>query len=165
MAIVHESQVLYTIKPGDTVYSIATRFGSSVSMIQNANALYPPFTDPFLIFPGWLLIVPTPTIQPMQSIYIITAGDALYTIAQRFSVPVDLLARMNSHIQNPNQIFIDQSLAVPSLQYEVVQGDTLARIAERMRIPTQQIIRANERRPGFSLDVLFPGYRLIIPSH
>lgn len=163
MAVRYDSQVIYTVKPGDTVYSIATRFGSSVALIQNANAIYPPFTDPFLIYPGWLLIVPIPTTQPLRSTYIVTRGDSLYAISQRFSAYVDLLVGMNPQVEDANQIFIDQALWVPAYQYEVMPGDTLTRIAAKLGVPIEVIIKANEGRPAFSLDVIYPSYRLILP--
>lgn len=46
MAIVEGTHYIYTVRPGDTLYVIARRFGSTVQLIEQTNALYPPITDP-----------------------------------------------------------------------------------------------------------------------
>ncbi|RXT04568.1 LysM peptidoglycan-binding domain-containing protein [Ammoniphilus sp. CFH 90114] len=163
MPIVKETHVYYTVQPGDTLYSIAARLGSTVASIQSVNVLYPPFTDPYLIYPGWKLLVPVPGEQPVRTIYITAPGDTLYRIAQRFSAHPDLLLGMNPQIQNPNLIFAGQSLWVPGFVYQVESGDTLANIAGKFGIPLNQLLYANEGRPGFSLDLLYAGYSLILP--
>lgn len=45
--------IIYTVRPGDTVYSIARRFGTSVQNIVMFNYL----TNPNLIYPGQQLVV------------------------------------------------------------------------------------------------------------
>lgn len=163
MAVVRETHVVYTVQPGDTLYSIATRFGSTVEAIRQANAVYPPITDPDLIFPGWTLLVPTPAIQPFRTIYIVAPGDTLFSIAQRFNTYVDLLAGVNVRLQDPNLITVGQALWVPGFVYEVVPGDTLVRISRHFQIPLSSILAANEGRVGFSVDVIYPGFRLLLP--
>ena len=49
-------QRLYTVAKGDTLYSIATRFGVGVGELQRANAL-----DDTTIHPGQVLKIPQPT--------------------------------------------------------------------------------------------------------
>lgn len=163
MAVVNITHVVYTVQPGDTLYSIASRLGSSVSEIQRANVLYPPITDPYLIYPGWKLIVPVPAELPLRTIYITAPGDTLYRIGQQFSASIDLLTGVNRRIQNPNQIVAGQPLWVPAFVYAVEQGDTLFRISKHLQVPINEILYANEGRPGFSLDLLYEGYRLLIP--
>jgi peptidoglycan/xylan/chitin deacetylase (PgdA/CDA1 family)/LysM repeat protein len=66
---------LYTVVPGDTLFAIATRFGTTVPQLQNWNAeRYPTLaTDPTTLQTGWQLIVaeqagvtplPTPSATP-----------------------------------------------------------------------------------------------------
>ncbi|MBO8126909.1 MAG: LysM peptidoglycan-binding domain-containing protein, partial [Firmicutes bacterium] len=51
---------IYIVQPGDTLFSIAQRFGTTVQAIL---ALNPQITDPNLIFPGQQICIPGP-VQP-----------------------------------------------------------------------------------------------------
>ncbi|MBE3598800.1 MAG: LysM peptidoglycan-binding domain-containing protein [Limnochordaceae bacterium] len=46
----------YTVQPGDTLFFIAQRFGTTVTAIL---ALNPQITNPDLIFPGQVICVPS----------------------------------------------------------------------------------------------------------
>jgi len=48
------TQIRYVVKPGDTLWRIATTYGVTVQAIVTANAL----TNPNLILPGQVLIIP-----------------------------------------------------------------------------------------------------------
>ncbi|KIL51663.1 spore germination protein [Jeotgalibacillus alimentarius] len=161
MPIVNGMHYVYTVQPGDTLYSIALRLGSSVTDIESANALYPPFTDPGLIFPGQLLLVTNP--GTTQTNHIVATGDNLYRLAQRYSTTVDLLFGINPQLPDPGLIYVNQRLLVPAFVYQVESGDTLNRIAAWFGLSLSALLQANEQRPGFSPDVIFPGYRLLIP--
>lgn len=50
---------VYVVVPGDTLSGIADRFGTSLSVIENAN---PQITNPNDIFPGQLINVPDTTV-------------------------------------------------------------------------------------------------------
>lgn len=45
--------VIYTVKPGDTLYTIAVKYGTSVDNLIRFNYLLPPYT----IYPGHQLVV------------------------------------------------------------------------------------------------------------
>jgi LysM repeat protein len=45
--------VIYTVKPGDTLYKIASKYGTSVNNLIQFNYLQPPYT----IYPGHQLVV------------------------------------------------------------------------------------------------------------
>nr|WP_175989634.1 LysM peptidoglycan-binding domain-containing protein [Bacillus sp. Marseille-Q1617] len=161
MPTIHTKGFVYTVRPGNTLYSIAAQFGSTVTAIERANYLFPPVTDRGLIFPGDVLVVPTSAPSPLMS-YIVTAGDTLTAIAQTFDTHVDLLAGINN-IENPGLIFVDQRLLVPAFSYKVVSGDTLYSISRRFGISVSDIETANAGRPGFQREVIWPDYHLIIP--
>src|SRR5512135_3343835 len=48
-----------------------------------------------------------------STIYIVQAGDTLYSIAQRYGIDVNTLAAANGLI-NPDQIYVGQSLTIPA---------------------------------------------------
>lgn len=164
MAIVEGIHYLYTIRPGDTLYSISQRFGSPLQLIEQTNALFPPFTDPSLIFPGQLIVVSETGIGQRSAIsYIVSPGDTLYSIGQRFSATPDIMAGMNLQVTNINLIYPGVPLNIPAFIYEVETGQSLYGLSRAMGIPQNQLITANQGRPGFSPDLLFVGYRLIVP--
>ncbi|MGE5508630.1 MAG: LysM peptidoglycan-binding domain-containing protein, partial [Chitinophagales bacterium] len=94
------TQRTYTVQPGDTLYAIARRFGTTISALVSANRL----ANPNLIYPGQILIIPgtTPTPGPEVTVngYIFpisrtaaagllgAIGDLL-TYLSVFSLPVD----------------------------------------------------------------------------
>lgn len=164
MSISYQAHYLYRVQPGDTVYALARRFYSTVEEITQANHLYPPVTDPYLIYPGQLLVIPSIPIARPPVLYLVSPGDVLFRIAQRFSTHVDLLAGINPEISNPDLIYPGQQVFVPALMVVVESSDTLYRIAERFGVSAAQLMRANQDRPGFSADLIWPGYRLIVPT-
>ena len=112
---------------GDTLSGIASRFGTSISTILQAN---PQITNPNLIFTGQDLEIPTdgtPTATPApppgttptpvppptgSQIYIVQPGDTLSAIARRFNSTVSSIAQANG-ISNINLIYVGQRLTIP----------------------------------------------------
>lgn len=163
MPIAEGKHYIYTVQPGDTLYNIAARLGSAVQLIEQTNSLYPPFSEPGLIYIGQVLVVSEAGLEQEREVdYIIAPGDTLYEIARRFAVGPELIAAFNA-ISDPSFILANQPIRVPAFIYEVDTGDTLNSIAQRFGITLQQLLAANENRPALSPDVVYPGYRLIIP--
>lgn len=164
MAFLEGVHYIYTVQPGDTLYSIAGRYGSAVQLLEQTNALFPPFTERGLIYPGQVLIVSETGINQRNAVsYIIHPGDSLFTIGLRFSAVPELLVGLNPAITNPNLILPGVPLAVPALIYEVTAGETLYGISQKLGIPLKELVIANLGRAGFSPDLLLTGYRLIVP--
>ncbi len=109
----------YTVRPGDTMFFIARRFGVTLQALISAN---PHIPNPNLIFPGDVLCVPTvepgrvPVSCPpgFQGRYTVRPGDTMFFIARRFCVTLQALISANPHIPNPNLIFPGDVLCVPS---------------------------------------------------
>lgn len=162
MPIAPGTHVIYTVRPGDTLYAIANQFGSSVRAIEQSNMLYPPFTDPGLIYPGQKLVIPVPGMSRHSTvIYQVTEGDTLYRIGERYSVGVDMLAALNQ-IEQPDILQVARLLYIPAIVYAVEEGDSLYRISRRLGISMSDLIRANQNRYGTS-DVIYPGFLLVVP--
>ncbi|MEP7357265.1 MAG: LysM domain-containing protein, partial [Anaerolineales bacterium] len=109
----------YIVQRGDTLFSIAVRFGVTVSALSAANGI----ANPNLIFVGQALTIPgpggggnpPPPPPPPPSgggTYTVRPGDTLNLIAQRFGVSVGSLIAANG-IANPNLIFVGQVLTIP----------------------------------------------------
>ena len=163
MPLAQGTYFIYTIKPNDTLYKISGKLGSTIEQIEQLNSLYPPFTDPGLIFPGQRLVVRYQYNPMTQVFYFINPGDNLSNIAYRFSSDVNGLIAINPQIENPNIIYPNQLIEVPVKIYIIATGDTLQNIANRFGISISSIIRANQGRAGFSPDVIYPGYGIILP--
>ncbi|GIQ68818.1 LysM peptidoglycan-binding domain-containing protein [Xylanibacillus composti] len=164
MPIVEGNHFIYTVQPGDSLYAIAAKLGSAIQLLEQTNALYPPLTDPGLIYPGQVLVVSEAGLdQRAQVNHIVAPGDTLSQIANRYATTPELLAGINQRVYNPDLIFVNQALLVPAAIYEIAEGESLNGIARRLGLPLAAIIRANQGRPGFSPDVIYAGYRLILP--
>lgn len=163
MPISSGTHLLYTVRPGDTLYTIAEQLGTNVPSLVQINALYPSVTDPDRIFPGQVLVARLPGMAEQSSVlYQVQQGDTLFRIAERFSVSVDMLAGLNQ-IQHPDILRVAQLLFIAAFVYEVEQGDSLYRISRRFGTPMSEIIRANRNRQGLSPNVIYPGFRLVVP--
>ena len=161
LPVVVKKNYIYTVRAGDTLYSIARRFGSSVDTIVRANHLFEPVTYAGYIFPGNVLVVPS-LLEAGKVTYMVNSGDAVDGIAYRFSTFPDLVAGINN-LSNPNYIFVNQGLVVPAFIYQIQAGDTLSSLSRRFGISISAITKANQNRPGFQGDLIWPEYYLILP--
>ena len=100
---------IYIVQWGDTLFSIANRFETTVETLMAANGLTSP-----LIYVGQRLTIPSSTsiVQGQSTGYLVRYGDTLYSIASRFGVPVEALMRANG-LYNPHFIYVGQKLTIP----------------------------------------------------
>ena len=105
-----------TVQTGDTLTSIAARYGTSVDQLVALNGL----ASANLIFVGQSLRVPNAAPAPAPAApaasgggsYTVQPGDFLSVIAERNGVSQDALMAANG-INNPNLIFAGQTLTIP----------------------------------------------------
>ncbi|MEX1071202.1 MAG: LysM peptidoglycan-binding domain-containing protein [Anaerolineales bacterium] len=111
----------YTVELGDTISSIADKFGVDFIIIMVLNGLNNDsvlFVGQQLVIPDPNMQLPTPTALPTglrrgdEIGYLVLAGDTLDTIAIEFFSTVDAIMEANE-LTDPNQIFIGQLLIVP----------------------------------------------------
>lgn len=121
------NEVIYVVRPGDTLFRIAVRFHTTVRALATANNII----NPALIYAGQSIRVPglaptptplpAPTASPTATLipiatqdYIVRTGDTLFKIALRFKTTVTMLVNLNTTIRNPNLIYVGQRLKVPA---------------------------------------------------
>ena len=106
----------YVVWRGDTLFSIARRFGTTIGAIAQANGI----SNPRYIRAGQRLIIPgaypacaPPPAVPGATVYIVRRGDTLYSIARRYHTTVAAIAWANG-IANPHRIWAGQRLVIPT---------------------------------------------------
>lgn len=148
---VSESSI-YVVKRGDSLYSIAKKFGIDVNNLKSANNL-----QNNLISIGQKLIIPGFVESTGTNInYVVQKGDSLYSIASKYNTTVDSIKRLNnlsSNVLNVGQTLkipakkefeAEVDIAAPTNTYVVEYGDTLDSIAKKNNIPVQQLIDLNK---------------------
>ncbi|WP_074035044.1 LysM peptidoglycan-binding domain-containing protein [Exiguobacterium profundum] len=158
----------YTVKSGDTLYSIARTYGVTVSALAAANNI----TNYSLIYVGQVLIIPGTTVTPPPSTtvkYTVKSGDTLYKIATMYNKTVAKIAAANN-ITNVNSIYVGQVLIIPTttvtpptttVKYTVKSGDTLYKIATMYNTTVAKIAAANNIT---NVNSIYVGQVLTIPK-
>src|SRR5690554_6416800 len=129
----------YTIRAGDTFYSIARANNVSLDALIAAN----PGVNPDRLYIGQVICIPTttpPTTCPEGTRpYTIRAGDTFYSIARANNVSLDALIAANPGV-NPDRLYIGQVICIPTTTppttcpegtrpYTIRAGDTFYSIA------------------------------------
>ncbi|WP_026824607.1 LysM peptidoglycan-binding domain-containing protein [Exiguobacterium marinum] len=159
----------YTVKSGDTLYSIARTYGVTVSDLAAANNI----TNVNLISVGQVLNIPGTTFTPPPSTtvkYTVKSGDTLYKIATMYNTTVAKIAAANN-ITNINLISVGQMLIIPgttvtpppstTVKYTVKSGDTLYKIATMYNTTVAKIAAANNIT---NVNLISVGQVLTIPK-
>jgi len=164
----------YTIQSGDSLSTIADKFGSSVADIKSANEL-----NSNLLIAGKSLIIPqlindTQTSSATQKIasassttrfndnsisqYKIKSGDTLWSIARKYGVEPSTIAQWNNMGTRdtlvagrslrigslPSSIARDEAEALRKIGYQVQNGDSLSVIASRYNVSIDDILAWNK---------------------
>jgi len=109
---------VHTVVRGDTLYSIARRYGVSLQAIVTANGIVNPnliSVGQRLTIPGGSAPAPTPAPAPPSSggtVHTVRAGETLTRIALRYGVSIWSIVSANG-IANPNLIYPGQRLTIP----------------------------------------------------
>lgn len=159
-----EGNIIHTVKAGDTLYSIASKYNTTVDEIKRKNSL----TNNNLSI-GQKLVISgegiVPEIPIESSTYTVKAGDTLYSIAQKHNVSVDYLKRINNLTSNAlsigqKLIITDTNGGTPkeSTVYVVKLGDTLWSIANNYGVSVDSIKVLN----NLTNNILWAGQQLII---
>ncbi|MDR1241049.1 MAG: LysM peptidoglycan-binding domain-containing protein [Oscillospiraceae bacterium] len=163
---VENEPVIYRVKPGDTLWSIAQRFlgsGHKCKDIQTFNNL-----SNETIHAGQTLMIPQNK-SGNWTLYSVSRGDTLWNLARKF---LGSWARYNEIINLNNLsndvIYAGQILKIPSNSnsndfYTVKPGDTLTGIAQKILGNARrysEIVKLN----SLKTTLIHPGQKLRIPA-
>ena len=96
----------YTVRSGDTLSSIASKFGTSYQALASLNGI----SNPNLIYVGQVLRV-SGSASNSSVYYTVRAGDNLSSIASRYGTSYQSIANLNG-LANPNLIYAGQTLKI-----------------------------------------------------
>lgn len=152
----------YTVQSGDSLWSIARKFNTTVDELKRLNNL----TSNNLQI-GQVLKVPTTdgVINPEgESLtnYVVQSGDSLYKIAMKFNTTVDDIKRING--LTTDYLSVGQVLRIPTsnsttFTYVVKNGDSLYKIAQTYNTTVDELKRLN----NLTSNSLVIGQQLVIP--
>ncbi len=161
---------IYTVKAGDTLSTIASRYGVSVVRLKRANRLS---GDSLRIgdrleIPTQVAVSDAPKRVAKSRTHRVRSGESLYTIGKRYGVSVDRIKAANG--LRRNTIRVGQELVIPARSsggatasegkvHRVRSGDTLSEIARRYGTTVSKLHSAN----GLTSNRLRIGQELKIP--
>ncbi len=170
----HAQNQIHVVRRGETLSSIAARYGTTTQAIVQANGL----RNPNYIYAGQRLAIPgigssTPSSSGGAGTYVVQRGDTLFSIASRHGTTVAALMQVNG--LSSSIIYVGQRLAIPGAgssgsassgapsgagTYTVQRGDTLSAIAYRHGTTVAALMQAN----GLYSSIIYVGQRLTIPG-
>ena len=104
---------VYVVRRGDTLYSVARRYGTTVNAIVRANGL----RNPNWIYVGQRLVIPGTTAASSYSssgsVHVVQRGENLFRIALHYGTTVQALALANN-LSSISLIYVGQRLVIPS---------------------------------------------------
>ena len=155
-----ESQEIYTVKKGDSLWKIANKYNTTVEKLKSANNLK---TNTLSV--GQKLVIPSISVSPeVSDTYIVQKGDSLWSIANKFNMTVSKLKNLNNLTNN--LLSIGQVLKIKDSSnngkttYTVQKGDSLWVIANKYGITTEELKSYN----NLTSNLLSIGQVLKIPQ-
>ncbi|MCS7464419.1 LysM peptidoglycan-binding domain-containing protein [Paenibacillus doosanensis] len=106
--------IQYVVQQGDSLYSIAQKFGTTVQALTEANRLASPALDV-----GQIVNIPVPA--PVT--YTVKAGDTIYGIAKMFNTTAEAVMMLNR--LTSSALYIGQTLIIPIYTEVVVHVEGL----------------------------------------
>ncbi len=88
-----ENTISYTVQKGDSLYSIARKYNTTIDRIKDLNNL-----TTKLLSIGQVLLIPTDT--NLETTYTVQKGDSLYSIAKKYNTTVNRLKQLNNLTSN-----------------------------------------------------------------
>jgi membrane-bound lytic murein transglycosylase D len=178
----------YTVRPGDTVTSIAQRFGTTAQHLRELNELGAANSvqdGAELRVPSSVKALPPQVLQAaarvdgrnrtrsVRAVHVVRRGDSLWSIAKRHDMDVISLAKLNRisptdtlrtgqrlklHDEGGEEVVATTSGDGRRVTYVVRRGDTLTGIARTLRVTVTSLREWNKLASTGSIR---PGQKLV----
>jgi LysM repeat protein len=145
-----DDTIVYVVKPGDTLRSIAAANGTSIAAIVRANGL----ANPDFIYPGQKLVVPVQ--GGMTDSSGTNAGGSSTPSGSTDNTPTPTSTPVSSDANSG-----DTSSSSSGVYHTVQLGDTLASIGNAYGASASAIAQANDISDP---DLIWVGQKLLIPG-
>lgn len=103
-------EIIYTVKPGDTLYTIAKEYNTTVDKIKALNQLS---EDILTVNTKIIINFENLVTTKATEIYTINPGDTLYSIALKKGISVETLKKLNN--LSTDNLTVGQQLLVPRI--------------------------------------------------
>ena len=141
----------YTIRPGDSWWSIANRFGmdmyqlAQLNFVSINNVIHP---CQKIKVKGTIKNGAKPVKNTNTSSYVVKPGDSWWSIATRHGMSMYTLAARNgrtiySVLHPGDRLTINRQAATATRAYTVKRGDTLSDIAGRLGVSVSHLVQSN----------------------
>lgn len=133
----------YTVKKGDSMYTIAKKYNTTVSELTDINML-----TSTVIYPGQVLLVPKKQNVATDyyfDTYTTKAFDTIEGIASKYGIDPVTIGLYNDF--GTLQIVPDQTLKIPLTSvYVVKNGDTVDTILNNTKRTADQLLKSNSNQ-------------------
>lgn len=147
---------LYTVKSGDTLYSIAKKYGVTLDELKKTNNL-----SSNILSINQKLIIPDKVTSDSSSspiYYKVKSGDTLYSIAKKYGISVEKLKDINN--KKNNLITVGELLIIDDVNTITIKaGDTLYSISKKYNTTVDELKKLN----NLTSNILSIGQTLKIP--
>ncbi|WP_432408391.1 LysM peptidoglycan-binding domain-containing protein [Wukongibacter sp. M2B1] len=155
----------YYIQSGDTLYSLAERYNTTVREILIAN----PMINPYRLFVGQIICIPQKVVQcPQGSVYEVKEGDNYWKIATKYNFSFEEFKKINRDYTG--SLTTGQTICIPikdaydncstGKTYTIEDGDTLTSIAENFVVGVGDLLTYNQKLTPCDF---VPGVKICIP--
>lgn len=134
---------IYQVQNGDTLASVASKFGISLDMLSSLNGIM----MGSVLNPGDYIVVPRMQVEnPYFMEYTVKKGDNIYEIAKKYNIDSSQLLRLNG-LNDTDIIYPNQIIMIPKNEvrfYITKPDDTLNKVTRELNVSANELARANE---------------------
>ncbi|MDR1714652.1 MAG: LysM peptidoglycan-binding domain-containing protein [Prevotella sp.] len=163
MESTYDDIIIHTVAKGETVYSIASMYNTTVQQIYTMN----PNAEKGIKVGDKLRILKGKAISGYSN-HLIEAKETLYSVARMYNISVDDVKNANPGL-NESSFQIGKTIKIPKFEaatntsntYSVQKGETLYSISKKYNVSVESLLAAN---PSIKENGLKEGITLNIPG-